>query len=308
MHYFSWQLACPGRWERSLAQRPGAQVHLSLWGRGGQTRRDAAQHSETRLLLGRPLRSQEKRPFSCVPSWPLKGPGILSPGTPCTRTSGAGAAGGRPCCRWREGQLRLLLQRPSPPGTPSCHLSLDFRYLATSSFSPKGFGNNGGIAPGHLRALKRLEPTTASRAFPSLLRAARSLFPPTGPKRVGPGEVVLAFGPRPLTAHPSVQLSWLSDRPLCRGTFLTSRAGGRRRRSPRPRTHKPAHPTPHRKQPPTASTHAPWPRWPPRLRFPSPGRCRIPDVEDTVLTHVRPRGSGNWWARWAPPRQHTRLL
>lgn len=94
MHYFSWQLACPGRWERSLAQRPGAQVHLSLWGRGGQTRRDTAQHSETRLLLGRPLRSQEKRPFSCVPSWLLKGPGILSPGTPCTRTSGAGAAGG----------------------------------------------------------------------------------------------------------------------------------------------------------------------------------------------------------------------
>lgn len=208
-----------------------------------------------------------------------------------------------------RGSFGLLLQRPSPPSTPSCHLSLDFRYLATSSsFSPKGFGNNGGIAPGHLRALKRLEPTTASRAFPSLLRAARSLFPPTGPKRVGPGEVVLAFGPRPLTAHPSVQLSWLSDRPLCRGTFLTTRAGGRRRRSPRHRTHKPAHPTPHRKQPPTASTHAPWPRWPPRLRFPSPGRCRIPDVGVTVLTHVRPRGSGNWWARWAPPRQHTRLL
>lgn len=197
MHYFSWQLACPGRWERSLAQRPGAQVHLSLWGRGGQTRRDAAQHSETRLLLGRPLRSQEKRPFSCVPSWPLKGPGILSPGTPCTRTSGAGAAGGRPRCRWREGQLRLLLQRPSPPSTPSCHLSLDFRYLATSSFSPKGFGNNGGIAPGHLRALKRLEPTTASRAFPSLLRAARSLFPPTGQNAWDQVRLCWPLGPAP---------------------------------------------------------------------------------------------------------------
>lgn len=299
---------CPGGWERFSAQRPGARPGDPFT--VGKGRRDAdGRHPTLRdtALVRVALLLTGKASFLLCPISASKGTKDFQTWD-CLHPDKWGGG-----CRWwislpvaMRGCFRTLLQCPSPPSTPSRHLSLDFRYLATSSFSPKGFGNKGGIVPGHLGALKPPEPTAASRPFLGLLQTARSLFPPTGPKawdQVGTEgtEVVLAFGPSPLTAHPSVQLSRLSDWPVCRGIFLTSRASAGDSRSPRLRTHKPAHPTPDQKQPSTASTHTRWPWWAPRLWFPCPGRCHIPDVGDTVLTHVRPRGSGNWWTQCAPP-------
>lgn len=197
---------CPGGWERSSAQRPGARLGDPFTvgkGRGDAdgrhpTLRDTALVRVALLLIG-------KTSFLLCPISASKGTKDFQTWD-CLHPAKWGGG-----CRWwisllvaMRGCFRTLLQCPSPPSTPSRHLSLDFRYLATSSFSPKGFGNKGGIAPGHLGALKPPEPTAASRPFPSLLQTARSLFPPTGPKawdQVGTEgtEVVLAFGPSPLT-------------------------------------------------------------------------------------------------------------
>lgn len=123
----------------------------------------------------------------------------------------------------------------------------------------------------------------ASGAFPSFLRTACSLLPPTGQKlwdqRAPRGGWPLCSAPS-LHTHRDGSLGSVTGHTGEADFFSVlsrqQRTGGIQALEPKPTSH----------------TCQPWRTF---RQVPPPSRCRPHDGGDIVLTHVRPRGSGNWW-------------